>query len=60
VVITSSDDRYEVRSPDMAWVLRNRLFIALTPKQGETHDRVADLTLLHVVGVEELHETADR
>jgi hypothetical protein len=55
VVITSAGDRYEVRSPDMAWLLKSRLLIALPPTSGDLPDRTADLALLHVVGVEELH-----
>ena len=54
-VITASGDRYEVRSPDQAWLLRTRLFVAMPPAEENEPDRVAALSLLHVVGVEELH-----
>ena len=54
-VITSSGDRYEVRGPDQAWLLRTRLFVAMPPAEEKEPDRVAALSLVHVVGVEELH-----
>lgn len=54
-VVTSSGDRYEVRGPDQAMLLKTRMFIALPPEQGDVPDRSATLSLLHIVGVEKLH-----
>ena len=56
-VIGSSGDRYEVRSPDSAWLLPTRLFVAMPPRAGDEIDRVVSLSLPHIAAVEEMQES---
>ncbi len=54
VVLTSGGQTYEVRNPDMAWLLRTRLCVALPAETGDVPDRFVDLSLLHITGIEEM------
>ena len=53
-LIASSGDRYPVTHPDAALVARTQVVIALPDeKDNEATDRIARLSFLHVVGVED-------
>lgn len=50
----SSGDTYEVRHPEMAWLLKTGLYVALPPIQDDLPDRAAYCALLHIAAVEPL------
>jgi len=50
-IITSSGQSYEIRHPEMAWPIRNGVYVGLRGK-GKVPDRAAFLSLLHISAVE--------
>ena len=62
VVLASGGERYEITSPDAAWVRPTRIFVAVPPDPSpypQRPDRVVQLALNHIVGVEELQELTE-
>jgi len=51
-IILSSGDKLEVRHPEMAVVLKTRIFVSL-PNGNDFPDKSATVSLLHVVDVED-------
>ncbi len=52
-VVTSSGESYEIRHPEMAWPIRNGVYVGLGGKGG-LPDRAAFVSLLHISAVETL------
>jgi len=53
-VILSSGDRYEVRHPEFAWLIRGGLYVGLPADNGDLPDRAVFCSMLHIAGVESL------
>jgi hypothetical protein len=52
-MVTSSGESYEIRHPEMAWPIKNGLYVGLGGK-GRLPDRAAFLSLLHISAIETL------
>jgi hypothetical protein len=50
-IITSSGKAYEVRHPEMAWPIRNGVYIGLGGR-GKLPERAAFVSILHIAAVE--------
>jgi hypothetical protein len=50
-VVTSSGKVYDIRHPEMAWPIRNGIYIGLG-RHGKLPDRAAFVSLLHISAVE--------
>jgi hypothetical protein len=50
-IVTSSGESYEIRHPEMAWPIRNGLYVGLGGKGG-LPDRAGFVSLLHISAVE--------
>jgi len=54
-VVMSSGDRYEVRHPELAMVLKTRVIVALPSGNGDNvPDRTVDCAMDHITGIEDL------
>ena len=51
-VILSSGDRYEVRHPELAMIIRNKLLLGIPDKNGELPEMETKIALSHIVGFE--------
>ncbi len=51
-MITSSGDRYEVRHPEMAFLLRTKIMLGLDPDRSGLADDWTMISLLHVTAIE--------
>jgi hypothetical protein len=54
LVRSSSGHIYEVRHPEMAWLLKTGMYVAIPPENGDLPDRAAFCGLLHIAAVEAL------
>ena len=52
-VVTSSGQTYEIRHPEMAWPIRNGLYVGLGGR-GRLPERAAFVSLLHISAIETL------
>ena len=52
-IVTSSGESYQIRHPEMAWPIRNGLYVGLGTK-GPVPDRAAFVSLLHISAIETL------
>ena len=50
-IVTSSGDRYEIRHPEMAWPIRNGVYVGIGGR-GKLPERAAFVSLLHISSVE--------
>jgi hypothetical protein len=50
-IVTSSGEHYQVRHPEMAWPIRNGIYIGLGGQKG-LPERAAFVSLLHICSVE--------
>jgi hypothetical protein len=50
-IVTSSGRMYEIRHPEMAWLIRNGVYVGLGGK-GKLAERAAFVSLLHISAVE--------
>ncbi|HEX4054388.1 MAG TPA: hypothetical protein VHX86_08990 [Tepidisphaeraceae bacterium] len=50
-VVTSSGKVYDIRHPEMAWPIRNGIYVGLGGR-GKLPDRAAFVSLLHISAVE--------
>lgn len=50
-IVTSGGESYDVRHPELAWPIRNGLYIGLGGKGG-VPERAAFVSLLHISAVE--------
>lgn len=53
-VVLSSGEGYEVRHPEMAFLLKGGMYIALPAGNGEVPDRATYCSMLHITSVEPL------
>jgi len=56
-VVTSSGESYDVRHPEMAWPIRNGLYVGLGGGAGsadQVPERAAFVSLLHISALETL------
>jgi hypothetical protein len=51
-IVTSSGKTYDVRHPEMAWPIRNGVYVGMG-RHGKIPDRAAFVSLLHIAAVEE-------
>jgi len=51
-MITSSGERYEVRHPEMAFLLRTKIMLGLDPDRTGLADDWTMISLLHVTAIE--------
>ena len=51
-LILSSGDRIEVRHPEMATLIRNKIIIAVPDEDGELPEMETKIALFHIVGFE--------
>lgn len=54
----SSGDAYDVRHPEMAFLLRNGIYIALPDGNGDVPEQAVYCALLHIVSVESAAATS--
>lgn len=47
-IVTSSGQMYEIRHPELAWPIRNGVYVGLGGK-GKLPERAAFVSLLHIV-----------
>lgn len=59
-VIMSSGERYEVRHPEMAFLLRTKLVLGLDPDKQGIADDWTMCSLLHITAVEPIARTNKR
>lgn len=52
VVRLSSGDAYEVRHPEMAWLLKNGVYIALPAPDGDLPERALYCPFLYIAAAE--------
>ena len=57
-VVLSSDDSYDVRHPELAFLLRNGLYVALPTQEGDVPEDAAWCSLLHIAAIEPLSAPA--
>lgn len=56
-VVLSSGDRYPVRHPEMMWILKDRVLIALEPSaMDDDPEEFVTVSFLHIAAVEPLRE----
>jgi len=58
-IVTSSGESYEVRHPEMAWPIRNGLYVGLGGK-ARLPERAAFVSLLHISALETLPGNGSR
>ncbi len=59
-MITSSGERYEVRHPEMAFLLRTKILLGLDPDRTGLADDWTMISLLHVTAIEPVHQPKKR
>lgn len=59
-MIMSSGERYEVRHPEMAFLLRTKIVLGLDPDSTGVADEWTMVSLLHVTAIEPIPERAKR
>ena len=59
-VVLSSGERYEVRHPKMALVLRTKIVLGLDPDRAGVADDWAMISLLHVTAIEPVQPRSTR
>lgn len=59
-IIMSSGERYEVRHPEMAFLLRTKLVLGLDPDRQGIADDWTMCSLLHVTAIEPIEQNSRR
>lgn len=59
-IVTSSGESYEVKHPEMAWPIRNGVYVGLGGKGTKVPDRAAFVSLFHISAVETLRSNGSR
>jgi hypothetical protein len=59
-MITSSGERYEVRHPEMAFLLRTKIVLGLDPDRSGVADDWTMISLLHVTAIEPVQDQQKR
>jgi hypothetical protein len=59
-VVMSSGERYEVRHPEMAYLMRTKILIGLDPDRHGTSDDWRMISLLHITFVEPIRSKSSK
>ena len=59
-LVTSSGEKYEVRHPEMAFLLRTKIVLGLDPDGQGIADDWTMISLLHVSAIEPVHQQTRR